>query len=177
MIIAFNTISFKNKRSQADEFIYELMVKIALEQPGHTFFFISDAIINSSLSKNIIPLIISSIPKNNFLWMYWYNYKLPAVIKKCKPEILISIDAISLHTKVPQCLIMPDISSLLQRGNSSKKESGFFKKYLPKFLNKAKLIVTLSQTTNKEISEKYTISYGKQSYNSNKDCKKSYYSY
>ena len=157
MIIAFNTISFRNNRSDGLEFFYQALIKIAEEQPDHTFIFIFDKIVSQSFSENIIPITVSPKSVNALLWQYWYNYKISGVLKKYKVHIFLSFDAISLRTKINQFLVIPDLEFLHQSQIPNRKEFNFLKRNTPKYINKAKRIITFYQCCKDEIINVYKI--------------------
>lgn len=146
-----------SKISQYDRrnFISECILKVINANAEHSFFFIADSVTDKFLiSKN--STIIASAPKsaNILLWKIWYAYKLPALLKKYKADVFVNMDSIcSLKTKVPQCLVVPDLSFL--------HHPSFFKKYIPAFFDKATMIFTFSQFVKNDICKLYKIAGGK----------------
>ena len=79
------------------------------------------------------------------LWPYWYNFQIPAVLKKHKADILIAANGIaSLKTRVPQLLLIHEFSFLQNPGFLKKSQLRFYKKFTGEFLRKAKNIVTFT---------------------------------
>jgi glycosyltransferase involved in cell wall biosynthesis len=158
MIIAVNTISpGKNSTEIHGNFIYEAFVRIVKQHPQNTFIFIFGRPYHTlTLSENIIPVVIGP-PAHPWLWKFWYNYKIPAVLKKYKADVFVSGDGIySLRTKIPQCLVITDLAFLHYPG-LLKNHARFYKKNTRKFLQKAAVIVTVSEFCKKDILTHYDV--------------------
>ena len=148
MNIVINTKTF-SKHSGYDQtlFVFDCIITTINAHPEHSFFLITDIDANKFLtSKN--STVISAVPKpgNIILWRIWYAYKLPAILKKYNADVFVNMDHISsLNTKVPQCLVVPDISN----------HNSYFKKNAPVFFEKATSIITFSQVAKNEICKQY----------------------
>ena len=132
MTIAVNTtFLLKDRKEGYGNFIYEcFLIRRTKQYPKHTFIFISNKPFDSSFifSSNIIPLAIDSEFKSLWQIKVWFNYRIPAVLKKYKADLFITADMCSLRTKVPQLLILnhpafPDYFLL-----GAKKRLKFYKK-------------------------------------------------
>jgi glycosyltransferase involved in cell wall biosynthesis len=159
MKIAVNTRDIlKDKTVDASAFMLEPFKVIAAQYPQHEFIFITDKPLDKTFSslKNITSVIETEI-KNTLRWQLWLNYKLPALTKKYKADILINTNGTcSLRTKIPQCIIVQDL--FLQQSQSMlKKKLQFYKKQLPASLAKAKKIVSITQSAKKDILDNYKI--------------------
>ncbi len=157
MTIALNA-SFINSyyRSIDGNFIFQCFSKLSQKYPQHQFVYIFDSSIDKShiTSKNIIPVITGVQPKNPLLLQYRLNYKVPAILRKYKVDVLIcSGGYCSLKTKVPQCIIVNDLSFLNHPKNLDKSWIRFYKNNNTKFLNKAKAIITSLLFIKNEIIE------------------------
>jgi glycosyltransferase involved in cell wall biosynthesis len=158
MVIAVNTtFLLKNHQEGYGNFIYECLIRNANQNPEHTFIFIFNKPWNPSFiaSSNIIPLIVNSEFKSLWQIKFWYNYKVPAALKKYKADLFITADICSLRTKVPQLLIInhPAYPNFFLLG--SKKRLKFYKKGIFKFLKQAATVVTFTHSHKKDIVENY----------------------
>lgn len=100
--------------------------------------------------------------KNTILLQYWLNYKIPALLRKHKAEVLVNMNGMcSLRTKLPQSMLVHDLSFLQDPGLLKKTQVRFLKRFTPKFLAKAKNIVTLSQFHRSFIIDQYKVDPGK----------------
>jgi glycosyltransferase involved in cell wall biosynthesis len=146
MNIVINTKTFP-KHSVYDQtfFVFDCIFTTINAHPEHSFFLITDIDTSKFLiAKN--STIINAVPKsgNVIFWKIWYAYKLPAILKKYKADVFVNMDCItSLNTKVPQCLVVPNMSN----------HSSYFKKNASVFFEKATSVITFSQVVKNEISK------------------------
>jgi len=161
MIIAVNTRLPENEQPEGFKiFMYECLNRITKKYPQHTFIYIFDKLYNHDLiiAENIITVVAGPEIKNTLLRKYWYNYKIPALLRKHKAEAFVSMDGIcSLRTKIPQCLMIKDLGFLIHPEFLKRLQVRFYKKFTPEFLAKAKSIVTVSAYAKTIIVEKYKI--------------------
>ena len=141
-------------------FIFESFSLLAKKYPKHQFIYIFDRPFDSRFitSGNIIPVMVGPEARHPLLWHYWYNYKLPAVFRKYKADVFVSTDGFcSLRTKVPQCLVVHDLSFIHYPAFMMKSHLHFYKRFTPRFLKKAKSIATVSEFSKKDIVNTYKI--------------------
>lgn len=147
MKIVINASSLKECSSENDEDSYTYYVlQLALSHPEHSFIFISDTSfsLRSDLPENIIHMVTGPEANSPLTWRLWYNFKIPAVLKKHKADIFISKNFCSLNTKIPQILFSPDITFIHNPSFINKKFIHFYKKYTPLFLKKADTVFVFS---------------------------------
>ncbi len=143
-----------------NDFFHNHFVKIASSEPEHQFIFITASIVHTEqypLTANNCMYVISG-PKANtpLMWKIWLNYTLPGICRKHKADLLINTTGVcSLRTRVPQCVIISNLSFIQFPHFFSKKEARFLKKQMPAFLHKAITIVTTSDYLSKEILRQY----------------------
>ncbi|MCP9750480.1 hypothetical protein [Ferruginibacter sp. HRS2-29] len=108
---------------------------------GH-FILFADAISFAGAlpAGNITPVLIKPAIKNNLSFYYWYNFKLPALLKRYDAHAFISESgAISFRTTVPQYLFLKESFFQSHDKNRYKK---LLLKYFPRFAEKAATIFT-----------------------------------
>ena len=158
------TIAVNTRLLGADglgNFIFESLFRLTEKYPQHQFLYIFDKPFDKNLifAENVTTVISGPETKNTLLWQYWFNYKIPAVLRKHKADVFISLDGIcSLRTKMPQCLLVYDLTFLQYPQFFKKTQVQFFKKFTPRFLVKAKSIATVSQFSKSVIVDQYKIS-------------------
>ncbi len=161
MIIAVNTRCPAGDLSEdIDEFIFANFSWLAKKYPQHQFIYIFDSPFDEKLitSKNISGVVVGPVATGPWLWQYWYNYKIPAVLRKHKADVFFSADGIcSLRTKVPQCLLVPGAGFLQQPQLVPKDHLRFYKRFTPKFLAKAAVVATLSASARDALAKQYKI--------------------
>lgn len=141
-------------------FIYETFSRIAKQHPEHEFIYIFDQSYYAPFitSKNIKAIVAGPAAKYPLLWKYWYDVKIPSVLKKIKADVFVSCDGLcSLKTTIPQCLIIHDLSFSEQPLLIKKSHAVYLEKQTPKYLSKAKTVVTTSDFLKNELINHYQI--------------------
>ncbi len=161
MVIAVNTrLWTEDRMNEFDFFAKELILLLTEQHREHHFYFLFDRPHKHEFVsfENVTSLIITPAVTNLVLSKYWFDIKLPAALKKIKADVFFSPDGIcSLTTKLPQCLLIPDLAFLHQPALHKKIQVLFNKKYTPKFLKKANKIITISESIKKDITYHYKI--------------------
>jgi len=161
MTIAVNTRFLLNDYLEGyGYFIYETFQRITAAHPEHEFIFIFDRPYDKRFvfGPNVKPVVTGPPARHPLLWKFWYDIKVPAVLRKYKADVLVSCDGYcSLATKVPQCLVVHDLAFLHYPSFNKKSHLSFYKKYTPKFLAKAKSIATVSKFSKNGILAAYNV--------------------
>ncbi|MEO7984234.1 MAG: glycosyltransferase family 1 protein [Bacteroidota bacterium] len=159
MIIAVNTrFLLRDHLEGVGYFINESFKRITQNHPEHQFIFIFDRPYDKRfiVGKNVKAVVTGPAARHPLLWKFWYDIKVPAVLRKYKADIFVSCDGFcSLRTKVPQCLVVHDLSFLHYPSFIKKSHFLFYKRYTPKFLNKAAIVATVSEFSKKDIMLQY----------------------
>lgn len=161
MIIAVNTrFLLADYLEGYGYFIHECFKRITRDHPEHQFIFIFDRPYDPRFiyEKNVTPVVIGPPARHPVLWKWWYDVKIPLVLKKYKADVFISADGhCSLTTSVPQCLVIHDLAFLHHPAFIKKSHLIFYKRYTPRFLKKAHSIATVSKYTKADIHQRYRI--------------------
>ena len=159
MVIAINTrFLITNSLEGYGNYILQLFTRVATLQPQHQFYFILDRPYESPvvLSNNIHLIVVPPKARHPILWHYWYNVKVPLLLKKIKASLFISPDGFcSLTTKVPQITIIHDLAFLQYPKAIKKSHLYYYNTFTPKFIKKSKAIITVSEYSKMAIMEKY----------------------
>jgi glycosyltransferase involved in cell wall biosynthesis len=141
-------------------FINETFRRLTRDHPQHEFIFIFDRPFDPRFifSPNITPVVIGPPARHPLLWKYWYDVKIPAVLKKYGADVFVSADGYcSLRTKVPQCMVLHDLAFLHFPSFSKPSHFSFYKKYTGKFLAKAHAVATVSDFSKTDILKHYPV--------------------
>ncbi len=161
MVIAVNTkYFFKAYQKEYSSFIYQCFKRIIKQQQQHTFIFFSNLDLDPSFDfgANAFSVIVKSGFNSGAFSGIIYKKKIGSLLKKYKADIFINADGFcSLFTKIPQCFIVHHVTCLSNKDFIKKRNSFLYKRFMPQFLNKAKLIVTNSQFSKKFIIRQYKI--------------------
>ena len=139
-------------------FVHETFRRIVKNHPEHEFIFLFDRPFEKEFiyGSNVTPVVIGPPARHPVLWKLWYDYKVPAALKKYKADVFVSADGfISLCTKIPQCVVIHDLSFIHYPSFVKKSHLFYFKNQTPKFIGKAKTIATVSEYSKKDIIENY----------------------
>ena len=145
-------------------FINETFKRITSNHPEHDFIFIFDRPFDKGFvfGKNVKKVVTGPPARHPLLWKFWYDVKIASVLRKYKADVFVSCDGFcSLTTHVPQCLVLHDLAFLHHPFFIKKSHLLFYKRYTPKFLEKAKWIATVSGFSKKDILAHYKIEPGK----------------
>jgi len=159
MKIAVNTrFLLSNYLEGYGYFVFEVFKYLTNNHPEHQFIFIFDRPFDKRFifSSNITPVVVGPPARHPLLWKYWYDLKIPSVLKKNKADVFVSVDGLcSLRTATPQCLVIHDVAFLHYPAHINRSHLYFFKKYIPKFLKKANSIATVSEFSKNDILNHY----------------------
>jgi glycosyltransferase involved in cell wall biosynthesis len=161
MIIAVNTrFLLADYLEGYGNFIFETFTRITKNHPEHQFIFIFDRPYDQRVvfEKNVTCVVTGPAARHPLLWKLWYDIKIPSVLKKYKANVFVSCDGFcSLRTKVPQCLVVHDLAFLHYPAFNKRPHLLFYKRYTPKFLDKAASVATVSQFSKQDIITQYNI--------------------
>ena len=139
-------------------FIYETFLRITKQYPEHEFIFIFDRPYDKRFvfGENVKAVVTGPAARHPLLWKLWYDIKVPGILKKYKADVFVSCDGFcSLGTKVPQCLVVHDLAFLHYPAAIKKSHLLYYKRYTPRFLSKAKSVVTVSEFSKRDIITQY----------------------
>lgn len=161
MKIAVNTrFLIKNKLEGIGIYTHEILKKLVHLMPQHTFYFLFDRAFSKDFifAENIVPIIVSPPARHPFLWYWWFEYSLPKVLKQHNIDVFFSPDGFcSLNTNVPQLLTIHDLGFEKYPEHTPFLVSQFYRHFTPKYCQKAKKIITVSEFTKQEIISQYAI--------------------
>jgi len=161
MIIAVNTrFLLKESLEGIGYFTREIFSLLTNQYKEHQFYFLFDRPYDKAFifSSNVVPIVVGPPARHPLLWKYWYDVKIPGVLKKIKADVFISPDGFcSLRTKIPQCLIIHDLGFLHYPDAYKKTHKAFYNRYTPFFIEKANQIATVSHFSKNDIINQYKI--------------------
>lgn len=161
MQIAVNTrfLLYENQEGYG-YFLQEVLSRLVKDHPEHQFIFIFDRPFHEEFvfAPNVTAVVAGPPARHPVLWKWWYDVRIPALLRKYHADVFLSCDGFcSLTTRVPQCLVVHDLAFLHYPTFIKKSHLFFYKRYTPKFLEKASSVATVSQFSKKDIVEKYGV--------------------
>ncbi|MCL1821250.1 MAG: glycosyltransferase family 4 protein [Prolixibacteraceae bacterium] len=161
MVIAVNTrLLLKNKFEGIGWFTYETLRRITGDHPEHEFIFLFDRPYDSSFifSGNVKPIVLGPPTRHPILWHYWFNCRIPKILKKYKADIFLSPDGyLSLRTNVPQLAVIHDINFFHRPKDLPLFTSYYYNHYFPKFARRAHRLATVSDYSKNDIAKSFNL--------------------
>jgi len=161
MNIVVNTqLLLKNKLEGLGWFTYEVLKRITVNHPEHTFYFIFDRAYDQDFifADNVKPIILSPQSRHPLLWYLRFEILLPRLLKKIKADVYLSPDGWStLHTKVPCIQVIHDLNFEHHPEDLPFLIGSYFRYFFPKYARKAKHIATVSEYSKQDIAQTYDI--------------------
>lgn len=161
MKIAVNTrFLLPNNLEGIGWFTYEVFKRLCLKHPEIEWVFIFDRPYDPAFifADNVKPVVIGPPSRHPILWYLWFEFSIPKILKREKPDLFISTDGyLSLKTDCPSLSVIHDINFEHNPENIPKTARKYLRKYFPKFAKKALRIATVSQFSKMDISKTYSI--------------------
>ncbi|MFA6151823.1 MAG: glycosyltransferase family 1 protein [Chitinophagaceae bacterium] len=161
MKIAVNTrLLLKGKLEGIGWFTYQTLKLLVANHPEHEFIFIFDRPYDPSFifGKNVTPVVVGPPARHPVLFYLWLEWSVAFVLRKYKADVFLSPDGFgSLNTKVPTCLVIHDLAFEHFPEHLKTSHSFYFRKFTPRFAQKAKRIVTVSEYSKTDIATRYNI--------------------
>ena len=161
MRIAVNTrLLLKGKLEGIGWFTNESLTRIVKQHPEHQFIFFFDRPYDPSFifADNVTPVVFQPQARHPVLFYLWFELRIPLMLRKYKADLFLSTDGLmSLNTKVPTCLVIHDLAFEHYPKHLKGSHKFYFRKYSPLYAQKAKRIVTVSEFSKRDISERYHI--------------------
>ncbi|MET0392811.1 MAG: glycosyltransferase family 1 protein, partial [Chitinophagaceae bacterium] len=111
---------------------------------------------------NIIIVNAGSPGGHPLQWKWWYDVKLPSLLKKYRADVFLACNGIgSLRSRVPQCLLVTDLSFLHGPSFTGRLQRFFYRRYRTRSLQRAAAIAVVSAFLEKEIKAAYDVGPGK----------------
>lgn len=145
-------------------FTYESMKRITRNHPEHKFTFIFDRPYDESFifSDNITPVTVFPPARHPFLWYLWYQWGLPPLLDKIKPDVFIGTDGyLPLSTKVKTLSVIHDLNFEEYPMDMPFFIRQYFKHFFWRFAKKADRIAAVSGYTKNDIIKRYQIAENK----------------
>jgi len=138
-------------------FLPECISRLAAQKANDHFIIFSEKKIAALAGySNCTQILISPVIKNSLLLHYWYNFKLPALLKKYNPAVFISENsACCLRTATPQIMIIKDDFIHAKKSPEKNIYSRYLKKYFIKFAQKAAAVAVTKAYTEQQLLARY----------------------
>jgi glycosyltransferase involved in cell wall biosynthesis len=160
MRIAVNAIFLqKDKLEGYGWFVQEVFSRLTKKFPQHEFVFVFDRPFDPSFvfEKNCTTIVVKPAARHVVAFKYWYDISAATIVKKLNIDCWVQpYGFCSLTTKVPQLLIVHDIAFKHFPKQVSWHQQLYYQWGTPKFLKKAKQILTVSEFSKNDILAHYS---------------------
>ncbi len=162
MKIAVNTrLLLSHKLEGIGWFTYEVLKRLTNDHPEVEWIFIFDRPYDPQFifSENVTPVVMGPPSRHPVLWYLWFEWSIPKVLKKHKPDLFLSPDGyLSLRAKVKSLTVIHDLNFEHHREMLPTIAAKYYCHYFPKFAHKANRIATVSEYSKTDIVDTYGIS-------------------
>lgn len=141
-------------------FVYHLLRFLTKQQSENDFIFVSDRphAPEFFFDEEVRTIIAGPKINNRIQHKYWYDIKAPSLLKKYKADVFVSpAGYCSFNTRVPQCIMLPNLSFLQPFSTLSKTNLFFLKRHMRKVVEKAESIITFSNFSKTAILSNYPV--------------------
>ncbi len=161
MRIAVNTrLLIKGKLEGIGWFTYEVVRRLVAQHPEHEFIFLFDRPFDKSFvfGENVTSVVLSPPARHPVLWYWWFEWSVPRVLKKYKADVFLSPDGYcSLRTNTPTVMVTHDIAHVHMRRQIPAKFRLYYDFFVPRYLQRAERIITVSDFSKRDIIEHFPV--------------------
>ncbi len=159
--VAVNTrLLLKGRLEGLGTFEHEVLSRLVKSHPEVEFHFIFDRPYSEEFiyGPNVVPHVLFPPARHPFLFIWWFDYSLPGLLRKIKPDVFFSPDGyLSLRTKVPQIPVIHDINFFHYPQYFPFLVRWYYNTFFPQFAKKADRIITISEFSKNDIAKNYRI--------------------
>ena len=159
MNIAVNTrLLIKDKLEGIGWFTYASLKRITTQHPEHHFYFIFDRSYDPAFifSSNITPIVLSPQARHPLLFWFWFECRLPRLLKQLQPDLFISPDGyLSLKTVTKSLAVFHDLNFEYYPEDLPFSFRSYYRYFFPRFAKKAIRIATVSEFSKQDIIKLY----------------------
>lgn len=161
MRIAINTrFLIKGQLEGLGLYTHEVAKRLVRNHPHHDFHFLFDRPFCDDFiyDTNVIPHTIFPPARHPALWYSWFEWRLPAYLKKIKADVFFSPDAFtSLNYKGPKATVIHDLGFEHYPDHVPALARRYYQRFTPKYCRTSDHIFAVSEYTKKDIVDRYKI--------------------
>lgn len=162
MRIAINTrFLLPGKLEGIGWFTWEVSRRLVERHPDWEFIFLFDRPWDPAFvpGPNVVPVLASPPARHPVLWWIWFELTLPRLLRRYGATHFLSFDGFcSLGASQPTLMVTHDIAHVHFPAQIPPLVRWYYHYFVPKYLNRAEQIVTVSEYSKKDIVERYQIS-------------------
>lgn len=137
-------------------YTHEIVSRMVKNHPEDHFFFFFDRSFDRRFiyAKNVTPMVLFPQARLPFLFRWWFEYSVPRALKKIGADVFFSPDSMcSLRSHVPVVMTCHDLVPLHFPEQIEKRHRSYLLKYLPKWLDRANHVLTVSRFVEQDLKD------------------------
>lgn len=159
MKIGVNTrLLLKGKLTGIGWFTFQTLKHITVAHPEHTFYFFFDRPYDKEhiFADNVVPIVLGPKARHPILFRIWMDFQVKRKARSLKLDAFISTEGmLPLKLDVPCLTVVHDLNFEHYPNDLAKSHSRYYRKFFPKFCQKASRIATVSEYSKQDIVEQY----------------------
>jgi glycosyltransferase involved in cell wall biosynthesis len=155
MTIAAHITSDKKNKSS---FLADHLQMLANKNSGDHFIFFTNKTYSATPSQanNITQVLVSPKIKNSILLHYWYNFKLPYLLKRYNATVFISDNnVLPLKMDIATIMVMQNVPKVKKINILQSKYKRYLQKYFPLFIKNTNKIICTENYLEQELVSKF----------------------
>lgn len=109
-------------------------------------------------SPSVQPLVIQPPARHPLLWHIWFQYRLPAVLRKHGAQLLVSPDGfVPLQSPCPSLSVIHDLNFEHQPENVPRLAGWYMRRYFPSFARSSRRVATVSEYSRQDLIQSYQL--------------------
>lgn len=161
MRIAINTRFLLNSKMEGfGWYTYEVSKRLVEMHPEHEFYFFFDRKYDQRFvfGSNVTPIVLNPPARHPILFYIWFEWSVKRALKKHKIDLFFSPDGyLSLGSAVKQIGVIHDLNFEHYPQDIPRSARKYLCHFFPKFANKAKEIITVSNYSKNDIVKTYGV--------------------
>lgn len=141
-------------------YTYEVLSRMVSQHPEHHFIFLFDRRYEPSMvfAENVTPVIIGPVTRHPILWYLWFEWSVPAALRKYKADIFLSQDTyMSLRADIPTVLVSHDIAYHHFPEHIPPLPRAYYRWFFSRYHRAATKLLAVSSSTADDIAQAYSL--------------------
>lgn len=137
-------------------YTHEIASRMVKNHPEDEFFFFFDRPFDRRFiyAENVTPVVLFPPARHPWLFRWWFEHSVPAALKRCGAEVFFSPDSMcSLRSPVRTVMTCHDLAPLHFPEQIEARHRAYLLKYLPKWLQRADHVLTVSHYVEEDLKK------------------------
>jgi glycosyltransferase involved in cell wall biosynthesis len=157
--IVINTrLLLPNRLEGIGRFTHEVARRLVARRPQDEFLFLFDRPFSEEFcySAQVTPLVVPPPSRHPVLWYLWFEWAVPFTLNKHQADLFLSMDNYcSLRARQPTVMVTHDIAHVHYPQQIPALVRHYYNYYVPRYLERAEQIVTVSEFCRQDIHQYY----------------------